>query len=365
MKGSDASAVDVFLNVQGLSDNPYPARWAQAWCAAGATVRPFSLKQLVRHRAGGRGWVDLQWPEWVLNGGHPWREAGRLLLASAVARLVGHRVVLTVHNIAGHDVRRRRAEKGLWAVLGALATHVHCFTRAGAEEFLAVTPTARRARVVVIPHGHYRDVVGQVPSSEHSRSDLGVPTSGEVVTLFGKLKAYKGVSTLVDALAGCDASAPVHLLLAGAPADEETRTYLAGVQRRTATTVLPRYLSQSELTAAIAACDLVVLPYARVTNSGSALMALSVGRPVLLPRTPVFEELQTEVGREWVHLYDGQLDGSDVEHALADPAAGRPDLSWCDWEEVTVRLAELMGTRPTVDVSAHVVTTASAAAVAL
>jgi len=62
------------------------------------------------------------------------------------------------------------------------------------------------------------------------------------------------------------------------------------------------------------AADLVVLPYLDILNSGSAIWALSFGRPVLLPNRGAMPELAESVGSDWVRLFDGPLD----EHQLAD-----------------------------------------------
>ncbi len=77
-------------------------------------------------------------------------------------------------------------------------------------------------------------------------------------------------------------------------------------ERRPQTTASPRSTTSwptSVLAREVFESELVVLPFVEMTNSGSMLLALSLDRPVLVPRLPVTEELADEVGPGWVaHL---------------------------------------------------------------
>jgi beta-1,4-mannosyltransferase len=68
-----------------------------------------------------------------------------------------------------------------------------------------------------------------------------------------------------------------------------------------------------------------------------ALMALSLGRPVLLPRSDTALALGAEVGPAWVLTYEPPLAAADLVEGLrrASIAAdsGGPDLSGREWPE--------------------------------
>jgi beta-1,4-mannosyltransferase len=83
------------------------------------------------------------------------------------------------------------------------------------------------------------------------------------------------------------------------------------------------------------AADLVVLPYREILNSGSAILALSFARPVLVPAQGAMTELQRDMGREWVRTYPGELRPRTLADALhwarqtpRDPARLFPNMSW-------------------------------------
>jgi len=94
----------------------------------------------------------------------------------------------------------------------------------------------------------------------------------------------------------------------------------------------------------ICEAELVVLPFREMYNSATILLALSLDRPVLAPRTPANELLNDEVGPAWIHLYDGELTAAGLVTALhqvrAIPRQQRPRLSQRDWETVGRRHRE-------------------------
>lgn len=86
------------------------------------------------------------------------------------------------------------------------------------------------------------------------------------------------------------------------------------------------------------AADGVVLPYTEILNSGSALLALSFNRPVLVPEKGAMGELQDQVGDEWVNTYRGSLTPNHLQDALSWARAGdrspRPPLDAFEWETI-------------------------------
>ena len=92
---------------------------------------------------------------------------------------------------------------------------------------------------------------------------------------FGLLRPYKNVPLLIERfrqLAGDDH----RLLIAGRPYDAAIRR---GVERAAAgdarIALRLSWVPPDEVAQLFAACDLVVLPYRRILNSGAALLALS------------------------------------------------------------------------------------------
>jgi beta-1,4-mannosyltransferase len=100
-----------------------------------------------------------------------------------------------------------------------------------------------------------------------------------------------------------------------------------------------------ELAREVRRAELVVLPYLQMHNSGAALLALSLDRPVLVPRSEATDALAREVGEGWVIMFDGALQRGDLLRALAAARLVRergvpPQLDDRDWDLVGVRHAE-------------------------
>jgi hypothetical protein len=54
------------------------------------------------------------------------------------------------------------------------------------------------------------------------------------------------------------------------------------------------FVSDDEMTAAMTDADVVVLPFRRITTSGSAMLALEHGRPVVLPDVPAMAHVPSD-----------------------------------------------------------------------
>jgi hypothetical protein len=109
-----------------------------------------------------------------------------------------------------------------------------------------------------------------------------------------------------------------------------------------------RFLSDDEIQRYVSASDLIVLPYQDILSSGSAVLALSLNRPVLVPRMGAFGELQALVGADWVYTYEDALTASHIEQALqcAICSARAPvaPLQTMDWDRIAGATIEAYGT---------------------
>ncbi|MFP5251342.1 MAG: glycosyl transferase, partial [Actinomycetes bacterium] len=127
----------------------------------------------------------------------------------------------------------------------------------------------------------------------------------------------------------------LRLRIAGSPSDATVEREVRGRAASDPRVVLDlRHLSEAEFADAVLECAGVVLPYRSMHNSGAVLAALSLGRPVLVPRNEITEALAAEVGLGWIELFDAPLDGGRLQ-SFAEVAAQRPptppELSAREW----------------------------------
>ena len=95
------------------------------------------------------------------------------------------------------------------------------------------------------------------------------------------------------------------------------------------------------------AADLVVLPYRAILNSGSALLALSFNRPILVPDLGSMGDLKNDFGSAWVRTFSGDLDATILAHSLEWAMESRPPVcpmpdkyNWRSIREETLRFYE-------------------------
>ncbi|MCR2820017.1 glycosyltransferase [Microbacterium sp. zg.Y1090] len=267
--------------------------------------------------------AHLHWPE-LMMGGHRWigRAARRTLTAAVIVRwrLTRTPVVRTMHNLE-RPTNIDRIDNWLLDRIDALtALDIRLNER---------TPQRSAVPGTVIPHGHYRDWFGPLRAGAETE-----PVSGRIVYA-GLVRRYKGVEDLVAAFTGWD-DPSVSLHIAGKPSTADLAEGLrASAQGDARVSFDLRFLEEPELVQTITSAELVVLPYRHMHNSGTALAALSLGRPVLVPDNDVNRDLAREVGPGWVHLFSGALTTDVLAQTLraAQQQRGRPDLSAREWPE--------------------------------
>ena len=273
--------------------------------------------------------LHIHWPDALLAARHWWTRAGkRVALACLVTRVRLRRVavVRTVHNItppSGPFLDR--------ALIRALERHTDVRIR-----IAAVTPEVAGVPSVLIPHGHYRTWFEGMPRAATVPGQLGYA---------GLIKPYKGVERLVDAFAEASTIDPtLTLRISGKPANEAIeRRLLTATERLSGLDMTLRYVSEQAFVDVVTSSELVVLPYRFMHNSGTALAALSLGRPILVPGNDLNRALSSEVGAGWVHLFDGELTAGMLLDAIqvvrAEPPRAAPDLSARGWHDVGARHA--------------------------
>lgn len=263
----------------------------------------------------------VHWPEILVMQGEGWRRAlRRVLFLLLVLRLRVRRtpVVRTLHNLRPHEDLGRVAET-LLRLLDRRVTLVVSLNR-------LPVPGGRPVHPVL--HGDYRDWYAAHPRPE--------PEPGRLA-FFGLVRPYKGVEDLVAAFAGT--SPDLRLAVAGEARDADLADRLREAAARDPRISLSLdHLSDAELVDHVGRAALVVLPYRAGLNSGGALAALSLGRPVLVPATDGNRLLADEVGTDWVRLFEGELTAEvlEAEAERARALRGEPDLGARRWSDAGV-----------------------------
>lgn len=189
------------------------------------------------------------------------------------------RVVWTVHNKCNHERRYESLDKWVTRRLLHMVDAVQVWDEETERELSDYAETDL-PETHQIPHGNYCNVYDEV-SRESSRDCLDIDVDERVYLYFGVIRPYKNVPQLIKAF---DEPPNARLIVAGNPKSDalEKQIRLLAAERNNVEIVLG-YVPDDLVPVYFGAADCVILPYRHIFNSGSVLLAMSLGRPVVAP----------------------------------------------------------------------------------
>ena len=139
----------------------------------------------------------------------------------------------------------------------------------------------RHPRYVKAAHPVYEIFGAGVPKSD-ARARLGLE-GGNVILFFGYVRKYKGLHTLIDAMALVPRELNITLLVVGEYYGDERdyRDHIAAAGVGGVVRVHSDYVPNEKVADYFCASDAVILPYLSATQSGIAQIAYQFGRPVI------------------------------------------------------------------------------------
>ncbi len=332
----------------------YLALLAQALTRAGADVvstNRFSPRW-ARESCGGIDVIHLHWLEFLApadrRAATGWlRTVGRgarLIWALRTAKRDGTRLVWTVHNLQPHEPIHPRVEFLLSKMTLRLVNEAIVHSEYARERVIARYGFA--SKLHVIPHGNYIDVY---PMSPFLRSDIrrqyGIPDDAFVYLAFGQVRPYKRLTELIAAFASLKDHARF-LVIAGESRDPELASRLEALAATTPNVLFDqRKVPMSDVQPLHLMADAAVFAYADLFSSGAAMLALSLGVPIVVPAHSTGTELGSAPAVEAI----GPSGLSDALRRVAtgDPQARRAlaidAAKRSDWAVVAKTTLEVYG----------------------
>lgn len=299
-----------------LKHNPYTSLLYHEVERAGIEVVEYRP-----HRALLGRWdvLHVHWPESVFD--HTLIEAlpttESLLFGARRARRRGSKLLWTIHNLRAHEYRHRTLEERFWRRFIAELDGVIALTPAGLAAARERFSGLDKVPAWLVPHPHYRGQYADTTDRRAARAALGLPSTGKVMLAFGRMYEYKNVPALLRALRAAPGE-PWTVLVAGkprSPALERELREAGGGDSRIRFHL--EFIEAGEAQLFFRAADLVVEPYREILNSGTALLALSFDRPVLVPHHGAGVDLARDFGAPWVYTFQGELSADMLRETLA------------------------------------------------
>jgi beta-1,4-mannosyltransferase len=226
-----------------------------------------------------------------------------------IIRFLGVRIWWTAHNLLPHD-------RNIIRNFDIFARHLVIFY----SQFIFVHGEFARKQLeerfpqsikknIEIPHGNWIDYYGPAVEKHYARNTLSLPINKFVLLIFGQLRAYKNIHVLIDFLQKKE-NTDIYLLIAGQFKDDAYKNKIIKLLK----TEIPnpsirldaKFIPNDEVPLYLAASDIMIMPYKEILTSGTAMLAISYGCPimsikagflidVISPDTGIFIEDMTEI----------------------------------------------------------------------
>lgn len=289
--------------------NPYQARLGQTLESFGFRVQ-FDNRIKREHLRNAR--IDILHLHWIsqMVGGRN-RVLAMVRTVLTIAKLVACKlsrvkIVWTVHNLRGHESKYPGLETILGMAVSRIADAMIVHTNYAREAVCGTFRLGNKAKCMVIPHSGYVGDYDNTVNRDEARIRLGVKRDDFVYLYFGMVRRYKGILQLVDAFKEYR-DPNVVLVIAGKAIDGEIKKALEEKASRLRNIRLYLdFIPNQDVQFFMNAADVVVLPFENILTSGSLMLAISFGKPVVSRCTGAVTDV---VGEDGGIFFDGDKDG--------------------------------------------------------
>jgi beta-1,4-mannosyltransferase len=314
------------------------------------------LGWLLAHRRNVR-YLHVHWPEGLyrvqrgpayLRPYLSWVKLGLFDARLRFARALGYELIWTIHQVYPHGVEARLDLVGAQM----LARHA-CLLLAHDRETAALAECdldLPAKAVAVVAHGSYIGVYPPGRTKADVRRALGLAEDAVVFLCFGELRANSEVGVLLEAF-GQARAGRIALVIAGHAKDRQTGPAVAAAAAEDGRIVrIDGFVPFGRVRELYDASDVAVIPRGDGGTSGSLILALSLGKPVVVADMPAYRRLVAGGDAGWLFRPGDAADlRSALEAAAADEASRSERASAAeriaealDWRETARQFAALL-----------------------
>ncbi|MDB4483528.1 glycosyltransferase [bacterium] len=231
--------------------------------------------------------LHLDWP-------HDWYNGKNLALRTlktamyrwGLKTLKEKPVIWTAHNLVSHDCCNLQREQKMIQLLINQCQGIMVMSDSARDELYQHYRVPSYTEVRKIYHGHYIDCYKNELSREEARKKLSIEQSAFVYLSIGSIQPYKGHRELIDVFSEISKPEDVLMIAGGG-----NKHFLKQVQDQIKSSsgqgkikLIPRFIPDDELQFFFNAADVSVFPFKKVLNSGSIMLAMGFGSPIVAPR---------------------------------------------------------------------------------
>jgi beta-1,4-mannosyltransferase len=291
--------------------------------------------------------AELLWRRWGWES-HFKRIKGTIGLRNyfKLAKKLGYYLVWTLHDIESHQGDWLVDRLGYrviakWIDLCIAHDEVardHFICRFGGDP----------SRVIVMPHGNYKGIFPESLPKQAVCNLLGIDDNSRILVCIGNIMDYKGFDIAVKAIRSLGEE--YHLVVAGQPANDKICSFLCNI-KGFAKNIHFRFgrFTNHDLSNYVSASDGVLLPYRKITGSGVAMTALTLGRGIIASDLPYFRGVLSDNPIAGVLITPGSVESlcEGIKRYYSIPIDQRCSAAYqiadkYDWDKVIKPVAERM-----------------------
>jgi glycosyltransferase involved in cell wall biosynthesis len=240
-----------------------------------------------------------------------WGTRGRgiqFIIELAMLRLRGKRLIWTMHNLHSHDTSLEKLELFFrrWAAM--FFHRIICHSEYSANLACDILKIPRQ-KIQVSEHPNFIEQYPNQISQPKARDQLGLKHKANVFLFLGRIAAYKGLEKLISSFENLEDKNSI-LVIAGKPQSESFGERIKKLCSNSSRIqlALDRIPTQ-DIQIYMNAADVVVFPFENILTSGSVVMAMGFGKPIIaaargglpeiLPNTPLLYKDDLDSSLKW------------------------------------------------------------------
>jgi beta-1,4-mannosyltransferase len=282
-------------------------------------------------------WSGSRWKVYV--------KAALLYADVMLARAMGRRVVWTIHNLVSHESSNGESELIARRFLARAASRVILHSASALAMVERVYGVAIRSKASVVRHGNYSaSYAMDADRATALRTRFEIADNETVILFLGALRPYKGVERLIRAVRAAPPHRRLKCIIAGKPmAAEYARTLQALAEGSDRVRLALGFVDENDVAALHELADAVVIPFERTLTSGSAVLAMTMGKALILPSEASVLDLIDERGGYYFGSDEGlveilsSLDRSALKKMGRHNRQVAAEFSWQTVGELTAK----------------------------
>lgn len=192
------------------------------------------------------------------------------------------KLVWTPHNLIPHDSKWLILHRFCRRFFARQMTWIRVFSELSVERAISELKCGKD-KIRVISEGSY---VGYYPNNVNrfqARDYFNISNDKLVFLYAGYIKPYKGITKLISAFNKIYSKKNVVLIIAGKSMDSIYFEQIRKIKNDNIL-IINKFIVKDEIQYYFNVADIVILPFEKIENSGSVILAMSFKKPVITPK---------------------------------------------------------------------------------